>query len=58
MREFWNDLTEQFRRLRVMSLCFAVILLLLGIFLGKKLRDFRDAKKASDDKASFDAENK
>ena len=33
MREFWNDLTEQFRRLRVMSLCFAVILLLLGIFL-------------------------
>lgn len=33
MREFWNNLTEQFRRLRVMSLCFAVILLLLGIFL-------------------------
>lgn len=33
MREFWNYLTEQFRRLRVMSFCFAVILLLLGIFL-------------------------
>ena len=37
---------------------FIAAAMLLGIFLGKKLRDFRDAKKESDDKTSFDAENK